>query len=236
MVKKELIQIKGIGPSMVKKLNVAKISTLEDLAKQSTEELSKIDGIGFKTAKDWISEANKLLGGIKIQAQFQIASQDQKQVSESNNIELPETLVKAMDSVLEKLEISIDKIFERMGNIERRLENIEKSKKNVSINGKKLITSILDHPFIRNEEMLLEVMKEKVVEITTKSPNIQNVFIADLYRQIIKDYSITREIFTEYLLMLSHGNKIKLEPGRTERGFSVRDASGNTYKIVKVLK
>jgi hypothetical protein len=84
--------------------------------------------------------------------------------------------------------------------------------------------------------MLLEIMKEKMEEMVTKSPNIQNVFIADLYRQIIKDYSITREIFAEYLIMLFRNNKIQLEPGRTDRGFAVRDTDGNAYKIVKILE
>ena len=240
MLNKGLTQIKGIGPSMVKKLNVAKIYTIEDLVSQSTEELCMIDGVGSKTAQNWISEANQLLGGVEYQAQSPIAGQIQKQgadcETEGNTGELPETLLKAMDSVLGKLESSIGKIFQRMENIEQRLESIEKSKKKPSVKGKKLISSILDHPFIRNQDTLLEIMKEKVEEMVTKSPNIQNIFIADLYRQIIKDYSITREIFTEYLLMLFQSNKIQLEPGRTERGFAVRDSNGNAYKIVKILE
>ena len=241
MVKKGLTQIKGIGPSMVKKLNAAKIFSLEDLAKQSTEALCMIDGVGLKTAQNWISEANQMLDGVEIQApsQAEIQNEDQHIESESHNENqtdgLPPNLVKVLDSVLEKLESNIDKIFKRMENIERRLESIEKSKIKTSLNGKKLITSILDHPFIRNEDMLLDIMKEKMEEMATRSPNIQNVFIADMYRQIIKDYSITREIFTEYLLMLFRGNKIQLEPGRTERGFTVRDTNGNAYKIVRIL-
>jgi 5'-3' exonuclease len=242
MVKKGLSQIKGIGPSMVKKLNVAKIYSLEDLARQSTEELCMIDGVGLKTAKNWISEANQLLVGVEIQTPSQIENQkkgqyiENKYYNENQTHELPQSIVKVIDSVLEKLESNIDKIVKRMENIEQRLESIEKSKIKTSLNGKKLISSILDHPFIRNEEMLLDVMKEKVEEMATKSPNIQNVFIADLYRQIIKDYSITREIFTEYLLMLFHNNKIKLRPGRSDRGFTVQDSNGGTYKIVKILE
>ena len=242
MVKKGLAQIKGIGPSMVKKLNAAKIRSLEDLARQSTEMLCMIDGVGLKTAQNWISEANQMLDGVEIQnpSQAEIQNQEQYVESESHNEiqtnELPPNLVKVMDSVLEKLESNIDKIFKRMENIERRLESMEKSKIKTSLNGKKLITSILDHPFIRNEDILLDIMKEKVEEMAIKSPNIQNIFIADLYRQIIKDYSITREIFSEYLLMLFHNNKIQLKPGRTERGFAVRDTDGNAYKIVKVVE
>jgi hypothetical protein len=225
---------------MVKKLNVANIYTLEDLARHSIEELCLIDGVGSKTAQNWISEANQLSGGVESLAQSPIVSQLRKTEAdceiESNTAELPEPLVKAMDGVLEKLEANIEKIFQRMENIEQRLESIEKSRVRTSVNGKKLISSILDHPFIRNGDMLLDVMKQKMEEMVTKSPNIQNVFIADLYRQIIKDYSITREIFTEYLLMLFHSNKIQLEPGRTDRGFAVRDGNGNAYKIVKILE
>jgi Holliday junction resolvasome RuvABC DNA-binding subunit len=240
MEKKGLTHVKGIGPSMVKKLSVAQIHTLEDLVGQSTEELCRIDGIGIKTAENWISEAKQLLDGVEFHKQPPIESQVQKQEadceSENNNIELPEALAEAMDSVIVKLESSIDKIFQRMENIEQRLESIEKSKARTSVKGKKLISSILDHPFIRNGDILLEIMKEKMEEMVTKSPNIQNVFIADLYRQIIKDYSITREIFAEYLIMLFRNNKIQLEPGRTDRGFAVRDTDGNAYKIVKILE
>jgi len=240
MVKLDLTQIKGIGPSMVKRLNATNIYTLENLAKQSTEELCMIDGVGSKTAQNWISEANQLLGDVEYQTQTPIPNQNQTQEVdcevENNNTELPEALMKAMDSVIEKLESNIDKIFQRMEIIEQRLESIEKSKVRTSVNGKKLISSILNHPFIRNGDMLLDIMKEKMEEMVTKSPNIQNVFIADLYRQIIKDYSITREIFTEYLLMLFHSNKIQLEPGRTDRGFTVRDGNGNTFKIVRILE
>ena len=240
MVKKGLTHIKGIGPSMVKKLNAAKIYKLEDLVNQSTEELCIIDGVGIKTAQNWISEAKQLLDSVEIQTQSPIMSQIQNQEAdcetEGNNSGLPEALVKALDSVLENLESNIDKIFQRMENIEQRLESIEKSKVRTSVKGKKLISSILDHPFIRNGDMLLDIMKEKVEEMITKSPNIQNIFIADLYNQIIKDYSITREIFAEYLIMLFRNNKIQLEPGRTDRGFAVRDTNGNAYKIVKILE
>jgi 5'-3' exonuclease len=240
MEKKGLTYVKGIGPSMVKKLSAAQIHTLEDLVGQSTEELCRIDGVGMKTAENWISEAKQLLNGVETHNQPPIASQVQKQEAEcetkSNSVELPEVLAKAMDSVIEKLESNIEKVFQRMERIEQRLESIEKSKVRTSVKGKKLISSILDHPFIRNGDMLLDIMKEKMEEMVTKSPNIQNVFIADLYRQIIKDYSITREIFAEYLIMLFRNNKIQLEPGRTDRGFAVRDSNGNAYKIVKILE
>ena len=89
MLNKGLTQIKGIGPSMVKKLNVAKIYTIEDLVSQSTEELCMIDGVGSKTAQNWISEANQLLGDVEYQSQTPIANQNQTQETdcevESNN-------------------------------------------------------------------------------------------------------------------------------------------------------
>lgn len=251
MVKKTLKEIKGVGPSMVKKLETAGIHTLEDLASQSPEKLCEIDGIGAKTAENWISEANQLLekDQARTREEARARSRGQNQVqarkkqegkseseTESENLGFSQALMDAMDSMLEKLETDIERIFERIAHIEQRVEELETRKAVRPMEGKKLIPSMMTNPFIRTDDMLLDVMKEKIKELKTHSPSLQNIFIADLYRQIIKDYSITREIFLEYLLMLYRGGKIQLEPGRTDQGFFVRDAEGNAYKIVKIIE
>ena len=54
-----LSDIKGIGPSTVKKLNKAKIFTVEELLHHSAEELNNIEGIGYRSAIKLLSEAKK---------------------------------------------------------------------------------------------------------------------------------------------------------------------------------
>jgi len=55
-----LTDIKGIGPKTVEKLAEAKITTVEELAVTSKEELSKILGINLKAAGDLINAAKQL--------------------------------------------------------------------------------------------------------------------------------------------------------------------------------
>ncbi|MGV9171318.1 MAG: helix-hairpin-helix domain-containing protein [Promethearchaeia archaeon] len=55
-----LTEIKGIGPSAAEKLKNAGISNVEDLAESSEDNLIKIKGIGKRSAKKWISLAQKL--------------------------------------------------------------------------------------------------------------------------------------------------------------------------------
>ena len=239
MVKAALKEIKGIGPSMVKKLYSAGIRTLEDLAAQSLEKLCQIDGVGAKTAENWISDARQLLdddpAGTRDGSQVQKQNK-QKSKSEIDNRDYSQALMDAMDGIVEKLETDIGRVFDRIVRIEQRLEAIEANSPTKTRGGKKLITTMMNHPFIRNEDTLLDILKEKIEELKSHSPSLQNMFIADIYRQIIKEYSITREIFSEYLLMLYRSGKIQLEPGRTDQGFAVRDMEGNAYKIVKIIE
>ncbi len=58
---KKLIDIPGIGPSIVKKFKKAGIASLEELGEMDAKELSSIDGIGSKTAENIIKELGKLL-------------------------------------------------------------------------------------------------------------------------------------------------------------------------------
>lgn len=56
---KQLIEIPGIGPSIIKKFNAAGIKTIEDLYELNAEEIAEINGIGEKTAATIIKELRK---------------------------------------------------------------------------------------------------------------------------------------------------------------------------------
>jgi len=60
---KRLAEIKGIGPSIIKKFEKAGITSLEELFEMDYDDLSSIDGIGGKTAENIIKNLKKLLGG-----------------------------------------------------------------------------------------------------------------------------------------------------------------------------
>jgi nucleotidyltransferase/DNA polymerase involved in DNA repair len=220
---KPLTEINGIGASKVKILEKAKIYTIEDLAKKYPKELSQIEGIGFKSASKWIAEANRLL------------SRDQ--TSEKSHKSLPSLSAEYLDETFNKIYSDIHSIIERVDKIEKKLyksENMLLKSSEKTVKGQKLLDSISEHPFIRNETTLLEVIIEKVNEMTEKWLGIREVTIEELYKQIIKDYSITREIFVEYLLMLFRSGKINLEPRSIESGFSIRNHDGISYQVVKL--
>jgi len=56
---KELIEIPGVGPSIIKKFDAAGIKTVEELYELKAEEIAEIPGIGEKTAKTIIKELRK---------------------------------------------------------------------------------------------------------------------------------------------------------------------------------
>ncbi|HER45718.1 MAG TPA: 30S ribosomal protein S3 [Thermoplasmatales archaeon] len=58
---KHIIQIPGIGPSVVKKLEKAKIISLEELYAMNLDDLMAIEGIGNKTAELIVKNIRKLL-------------------------------------------------------------------------------------------------------------------------------------------------------------------------------
>jgi small subunit ribosomal protein S3 len=60
---KKLTEIKGIGPSIIKKFEKAGLTSLEELFEMDYDDLSSIDGIGGKTAENIIKNLKKLLGG-----------------------------------------------------------------------------------------------------------------------------------------------------------------------------
>jgi DNA-directed RNA polymerase alpha subunit len=58
---KKIIDIPGIGPSVVNKLEKAKITSLEELYTMNLDDLIAIDGIGNKTAELIVKNIRKLL-------------------------------------------------------------------------------------------------------------------------------------------------------------------------------
>jgi small subunit ribosomal protein S3 len=56
-----ITKIPGIGPSIVKKLEAAKISSLEELLSMDLDDLLAIEGIGQKTAENLVKHLKKLI-------------------------------------------------------------------------------------------------------------------------------------------------------------------------------
>jgi small subunit ribosomal protein S3 len=61
---KKLTEIQGIGPSVVKKFEKAKIKSLEELFEMDVDDLASIDGIGGKTAENIVKNLKKLIEGV----------------------------------------------------------------------------------------------------------------------------------------------------------------------------
>jgi len=58
---KKLVEVQGIGPSVVKKFEKAGIKTLEDLYEMDVDDLGAVKGIGGKTAETIVKNLKKLL-------------------------------------------------------------------------------------------------------------------------------------------------------------------------------
>jgi len=58
---KKIVKIQGVGPSVVKKLEKAGITSLEELYEIDTEDIMSIEGIGKKTAENIIKKLKKLI-------------------------------------------------------------------------------------------------------------------------------------------------------------------------------
>ena len=59
---KRIVEIPGIGPSVVKKLEKGKIASLEELYEMDVDDIMSIEGIGKKTAETIIKHLAKLIG------------------------------------------------------------------------------------------------------------------------------------------------------------------------------
>lgn len=218
----KLSEVDGIGPATVKKLKKANIFTADELAGYNHEELSKIEGIGIKSAKKWISSAKQLIGGARgIPESPQIAGKDSFRSSET---------------LLTEIQSAIQTIITTLGNIEQRLERLEgKMNKNL-IEKIDIPTSNSSKAYIRSELSCFEIIKETINEMTKGSKGIKKSSIDELYKNIIKDYTIPKEIFGEYLLMLYNDRKLQLEPGYMDDGFAIRDIYGNVFRVVRLLE
>ena len=58
---KKIVKIQGVGPSVVKKLEKAGITSLEELYEMDTKDIISIEGIGKKTAENIIKKLKKLI-------------------------------------------------------------------------------------------------------------------------------------------------------------------------------
>jgi len=58
---KKLVEMQGVGPSVVKKFEKAGIKTLEDLYEMNVDDLGAVKGIGGKTAENIVKNIKKLL-------------------------------------------------------------------------------------------------------------------------------------------------------------------------------
>lgn len=63
---KKLTKVKGIGPSVIKKLEKAKIGSLEELYDMDVDDIVSIEGIGKKTAESIIMKLKKIIEEGKI--------------------------------------------------------------------------------------------------------------------------------------------------------------------------
>ncbi|MFX1296305.1 MAG: hypothetical protein ACFFD2_15820 [Promethearchaeota archaeon] len=88
---------------------------------------------------------------------------------------------------------------------------------------------------IQNEDQFLEIINQKVHELSRKMLGIQKVHLKDLYKVINKDYNISKDNFSQYLIRLYNKNKIQLEAGMSSDKFSIKDNYGNVFKLIRIL-
>lgn len=139
-------------------------------------------------------------------------------------------------ATLNEIQSDMKTIYKKLLYLEQRVNSIEKVYQKKSNDDIDIPAASSGNPYIRNEGLLYVIMKKKFKEITKGKLSIKNVSINDLYESIIKDYSITREIFAEYLLILYNRQKIQLEPGFKNSEFSIRDLNGNSFNFVSILE
>ncbi|MFX0082581.1 MAG: hypothetical protein ACFE94_12605 [Candidatus Hodarchaeota archaeon] len=126
-----------------------------------------------------------------------------------------------------KVEIS-STILKRLDSIENRLYNLEQG-----FRALKLTRTVKSD--IKSEDQLLEIVNQKIQELSQKTLGIQKVLLRDLYEIISKDYNISIDNFSEYLIRLYNRNKIQLEAGMSSDKFSIEDNYGNVFKLIRIL-
>ena len=119
-------------------------------------------------------------------------------------------------------------IIKKLDRIENRLNRLERNYNELKIG--QVIRSE-----IHNEDQFLEIINQKVLELSQKSLGIQKVLLNDLFKEIKKDYDISRNMFSDFLIKLDNINKVQLEPGTTVDNFSIKDNYGNVFKLIRIL-
>lgn len=223
-----LTDIKGIGNSTLKKLKKAKIKNLEDLANSKIEYLIKIDGVAEKSAKKWINTAkaklNKTFSSSGPESQLKM-----KSYPSTINIE---SVVNINRSLIHDIQSNVNQIFIRLENIENRLANIEKE--NYSLPKKSI--KLRKGTKIEDVDLFSNIVKDAIDEISTGRFGINKISLKELFDSINKEYYITKDSFTRYLLDLHNRNKIQLESGLIGQDFYIEDNYGNIYKLIRILE
>jgi uncharacterized C2H2 Zn-finger protein len=125
--------------------------------------------------------------------------------------------------------------IEESGEIIKRLAIIESRLNRLEQNFNELKLGQVVRSEIHNEAQFLEIINQKVLELSQKSLGIQKVLLKDLFKDIKKDYDISRNMFSNFLIKLNNMNKIQLEPGTSMDDFSIKDNYGNVFKLIRIL-
>jgi len=125
--------------------------------------------------------------------------------------------------------------IEDSGEIIKRLDIIENRLNRLERNFNELKLGQVIRSEIHNKDQFLEIVNQKVLELSQKSLGIQKVLLKDLFEDIKKDYDISRKIFTNFLIKLNNINKVQLEPGTSMDDFSIHDNYGNVFKLIRIL-
>ncbi len=125
--------------------------------------------------------------------------------------------------------------IEESGEIIKRLDIIENRLNRLEQNFNELKLGQVIRSEIYNEGQFLEIINQKVLELSQKSLGIQKVLLSDLFKEIKKDYDISRDMFSDFLIKLNNINKVQLEPGTSVDDFSIKDNYGNVFKLIRIL-
>ncbi|MFX0073461.1 MAG: hypothetical protein ACFFAO_20475 [Candidatus Hermodarchaeota archaeon] len=119
-------------------------------------------------------------------------------------------------------------IIKRLEKIEHRIDYLEQDLLKLKLNRK-------SKSEINNEKRFFEIINQKINELSKKNLGIQKVLLSDLFEEINKQYYISLENFSKYLIKLNNLNKIQLESGFSADNFSVKDNYGNIFKIIRII-
>ena len=125
--------------------------------------------------------------------------------------------------------------IEESGEVIKRLDIIENRLSMLERNFNELKLGQVIRSEIHNEAQFLEIVNQKVLELSQKSLGIQKVLLKDLFKEIKKDYDISRDMFSNFLIKLNNINKVQLESGTCVDDFSIQDNYGNVFKLIRIL-